>query len=170
MKKKTAKKGSARVVLKESPAKKFFKPTIENVGVKIVADNPSYIPQYHTEGSACVDLVSNSDDIRIPHRGIFKFDCGFSMELPPGYKACIVSRSGLASKGIIVANAPGIIDSDYRGKICVILANIGHELALIKRGDRIAQMYIEPVSKFDWLETVSLGATTRGSGGFGSTG
>jgi dUTP pyrophosphatase len=136
-----------------------------------------FIPQYQTEGSACVDLVANisptwpEGEVRLPHRGTIKIDCGFSMQLKPGYKANIRARSGLAAQGLIVSNGVGCVDHDYRGRIMVIVTNVGNVNPItIKHGQRIAQMEIEPVYRFEWVLTDVLDETNRGVGGFGSTG
>ena len=96
---------------------------------------------------------------------------GFAMALPEGYEAQIRPRSGLALKhGIVLPNAPGTIDADYRGEIKVILANLGNEDFTVERGMRIAQMVVAPVCRLVWRETDELPETVRGDGGFGSTG
>jgi dUTP pyrophosphatase len=97
--------------------------------------------------------------------------CGFAMALPLGYEAQVRPRSGLAAKhGVTVLNAPGTIDADYRGEVKVILVNHGQEPFEIRRGDRIAQMVVAPVSAVTFSERETLDETTRGAGGFGSTG
>ncbi|MBE7490772.1 MAG: dUTP diphosphatase [Planctomycetes bacterium] len=96
---------------------------------------------------------------------------GFCYEIPPGYEMQVRPRSGLALKhGITVLNAPGTIDADYRGELKVLLVNHGQEPFEIRRGERIAQIVVAPVSRATFTEADSLGDTTRGSGGFGSTG
>lgn len=150
---------------------------MKKVLAKIVADDPMFVPKYQTDGSACCDLVANvpmnSNNVRqltIVHRGTVLVDCGFSMEVPPGYKANIMARSGWATKGLIVTNGPGQIDSDYRNRIKVIVTNVGAQNpVVIQHGERIAQMSIEPVYMFEW-EMVSELSTTNRLGGFGSTG
>jgi len=97
--------------------------------------------------------------------------CGFYVALPEGCEAQIRPRSGLALKhGVIVPNSPGTIDADYRGEVCVILANISFQEFVIKRGMRIAQMVISPVVQAGLVEVDELAETARGSGGFGHTG
>jgi len=146
------------------------------VPVKIVADE-GFVPQYQTEGSVCVDLAASVPpdhagikQITLPHRASAVIDCGFCMELPKGYRASITARSGLASRGLMVSNSPGIIDSDYRGRVKVAVINVGKEIIVIKDGDRIAQMAIEPVYLFDFECVPALEPTERGEGCFGSTG
>lgn len=96
---------------------------------------------------------------------------GFSVEIPPGFEMQVRPRSGLALKhGVTVLNAPGTIDSDYRGELKVLLVNHGPEPFEIKRGERIAQIVIAPVSGAQFIEARELGDTGRGAGGFGSTG
>ena len=96
---------------------------------------------------------------------------GLSIALPEGYEAQVRPRSGLAAKhGVTVLNAPGTVDADYRGEICVLLINHGAEPFTIRRGERIAQMVIAPVAQVECVPVTSLSATERGSGGFGSTG
>jgi dUTP pyrophosphatase len=91
--------------------------------------------------------------------------------VPEGFEAQVRPRSGLALKqGLSIPNAPGTIDSDYRGEVKVILINLGQEPALIARGDRIAQLVIAPVARADIVEVATLDETARGAGGFGSTG
>jgi dUTP pyrophosphatase len=145
--------------------------------VKIVPQDPSLIPQYQTAGAACCDLVANipPDDngnrmIRVNHRAVARVDCGFVMEIPPGYKACVAARSGWASRGLIVTNGPGQIDSDYRDWVKVIVCNVGPENPIvIKHGDRIGQMWLEEVVQIEWEVTDKVSETDR-KGGFGSTG
>jgi len=97
--------------------------------------------------------------------------CGFAMAIPKGFEAQVRPRSGLASKfGITMINAPGTIDSDYRGEIRIILANLGSEPTTISRGDRIAQLVIAPVARAKLERVDTLPDTRRGGGGFGSTG
>jgi dUTP pyrophosphatase len=97
--------------------------------------------------------------------------CGFALAIPVGYEAQVRPRSGLATKhGITVINAPGTIDSDYRGEVKVALINQGKEPFSIERGTRIAQMLIAPVPRVRWQKVAELPPTSRGAGGFGHTG
>ena len=96
---------------------------------------------------------------------------GFSIALPPGYEGQVRPRSGLALRhGLTVANSPGTIDADYRGELCVILVNLGDKAVTIRRGDRIAQLVVAPVTRPVWREVSELPASRRGEGGFGHTG
>jgi dUTP pyrophosphatase len=96
---------------------------------------------------------------------------GLSIALPEGFEAQVRPRSGLALKfGVTCLNSPGTIDADYRGEVGVILANLGEEPFVIRRGDRIAQMVVARYARVAWTETEALDGTSRGAGGFGSTG
>lgn len=130
------------------------------------------LPSYATENSAGMDLYAAVPDHMTIAPGTWeKIPTGLSMALPFGYEAQIRSRSGLAlTDGIIVLNSPGTIDADYRGQIFVVLYNAGKKPFLLKRGMRIAQMVIAPVTQAEWLEIDRLNTTQRGTGGFGSTG
>jgi dUTP pyrophosphatase len=97
--------------------------------------------------------------------------CGFYLAVPVGYEAQMRPRSGLALKhGIVLPNSPGTIDADYRGEVCVILANVGREAFTVRRGMRIAQMVIAPVTRVEAAMVEELDDTARGQGGFGHTG
>lgn len=131
-------------------------------------------PQQQSAGAAGVDLVAALDPaeaLLLPPGGRALVPTGMAIALPPGYEGQVRPRSGLAARhGVTVLNSPGTIDADYRGEIKVILANFGEAPFEIRRGDRIAQLVVAPVStvRFDLRET--LDATDRGMGGFGSTG
>jgi len=135
-------------------------------------DSGAILPQYETEGAAGMDVRAFlSEDVRIPPLGRVKIPTGLFMEIPPGYEGQIRPRSGLAAKfGVTVLNAPGTIDSDYRGEVEVLLINLGSESFTVKSGDRIAQLVIAQVCKAEIEEPTTLGETKRGAGGFGSTG
>lgn len=167
--------------LVKTPSKKVSKKEVEltqKVLCKILVDDPMFLPQYQTDGSANCDLVANIPQnangvkqITVVHRGTVLIDCGFSIEVPPGYKANVMARSGWATKGLIVTNGIGQIDSDYRGRVKVIVTNVGAQNpVVIQHGERIAQMSIDPVYTFNWEVVDKLSETVRGSGGFGSTG
>ena len=130
------------------------------------------LPVYKTFGSSGMDLVAyvkNKMTIKPGKTAIIS--TGISLAIPNNHEIQIRPRSGLAAKkGISVLNTPGTIDSDYRGEIKVILINLGKKIFVIKSGDRIAQMILCPVSKAKLKEVTKLPKTTRGKGGFGSTG
>jgi dUTP pyrophosphatase len=132
------------------------------------------LPGQQSSGAAGVDLlaalgVSETRMLAPGARAIIP--CGFAMALPEGYEAQVRPRSGLAAKhGVTVLNSPGTIDADYRGEVQVILINFGQAAFEIRRGYRIAQMVVAPVSAVRFTERDSLDETQRGAGGFGSTG
>ncbi len=142
-----------------------------NVIVKILRDSPEIpLPEYATPQSAGMDLRANEGLVLNPGEtaGV---GTGLRIELPAGFEAQIRPRSGLALKhAISVPNAPGTIDADYRGEIRVILINLGKEPFVIKKGDRIAQMVVAPVTRAVWQPVEALGESERGEGGFGHTG
>jgi len=127
-------------------------------------------PFMATSGSAGFDLTATHAEQLLP--GVTAIvGTGISMEIPAGYVGMICPRSGLAAKhAITVANAPGIIDSDYRGEIKVLLANHATNVQFVSAGERIAQMVIVPVASIEFIEVEDVDETERGAGGFGSTG
>lgn len=132
------------------------------------------LPAYETAGASGLDLVAAVDagtPTVIDPGARALVPTGLAMALPPGFEAQIRPRSGLAARhGVTVLNSPGTIDADYRGEVKVILINHGDTPFEIHRGDRIAQMVIAPVMRARLVQTTDLEATTRGAGGFGSTG
>ena len=128
------------------------------------------LPAYATAGAAGMDIAS-AEDVAIPPRGRHAVSTGFALAIPAGYEIQVRPRSGLALKhGITVPNTPGTIDSDYRGEVKAILINHGEDDFVIRRGDRVAQLVIAPVTRAAFREVAELDETERGSGGFGSTG
>jgi dUTP pyrophosphatase len=128
------------------------------------------LPAYASDGAAGMDVVA-AETLTIRPGTRYAVATGFAMAIPPGYEVQVRPRSGLALKhGVTCLNTPGTIDSDYRGEVKVILANLGEEPFEIKRGDRIAQLVPAPVQRAAFAEVTSLDETTRGAGGFGSTG
>jgi dUTP pyrophosphatase len=130
------------------------------------------LPAPATRGSAGVDLVAAVEGEMVLEPGArLRVPTGLRVAIPAGYEGQVRPRSGLALRhGVTLPNAPGTIDSDYRGEIQVILHNGGHDPVVIRRGDRIAQLVIAPVAQPEWEEVDSLDATERGEGGFGHTG
>jgi dUTP pyrophosphatase len=137
--------------------------------VKIINESVLPLPKYQTQGSAGMDLMSN-ETINIPPNMVYAIDTGISIELPVGYEAQVRTRSGLSLKDIVVNNAPGTIDSDFRGRIRVILKNQSNAPYRVTMGDRIAQLVIAKVEKVEWVEADSMTETLRGERGFGSSG
>ena len=132
------------------------------------------LPAYETDGSAGMDLraaVAEDAPVTLQPGSRTLIPTGLSIALPADHEAQVRPRSGLALKfGITCLNSPGTIDADYRGEVGVILANLGAEPFTVRRGDRIAQMVIAPVTRGAFQEVDSLDDTARGAGGFGSTG
>jgi dUTP pyrophosphatase len=132
------------------------------------------LPSYQSKEAAGLDVVAGVPEgapVAIPPGARALIPTGFALELPRGYEAQVRPRSGLALKhGITLLNSPGTIDSDYRGELMVILVNHGDEPFLVRRGERIAQLVIAPVSHAEIVAAEELAATSRGPGGFGSTG
>jgi dUTP pyrophosphatase len=130
------------------------------------------LPAYQTSGAAGADLrAALHAPLQLAPSGRASVPTGLVLEIPDGFEVQLRPRSGLAARhGVTLVNAPGTIDSDYRGEIAVLLINLGTEPVTIERGDRIAQMVLAPVlqARFEAVETVSFSA--RGEGGFGSTG
>lgn len=128
------------------------------------------LPAYATHGAAGMDVVAAEDAVIAPGAR-HAVATGFAMAIPEGFEVQVRPRSGLALKhGVTCLNTPGTIDSDYRGEVKVILANLGDAPFAIARGDRIAQLVPAPVQRATLDEVMSLDQTMRGAGGFGSTG
>lgn len=143
------------------------------ISVQIKKMHPlAEIPKYMTSGSAGCDIkacLPEPLEIRPGER--LAVPTGLAFGIPEGYEIQVRPRSGLAIKqGITVVNAPGTIDSDYRGEVMVLLINLGKEPVRIAHGDRIAQCVLQKVSQVEWMVVESLDNTQRGAGGFGSTG
>ena len=139
------------------------------------------LPAYQSDQAAGMDLAACLDGgdthpgitLTPAHKGGLPIliPCGFAMALPPGWEGQVRPRSGLSTRfGVTMPNAPGTVDSDYRGPMMVPLINLGPEPYIVKHGARIAQLIIAPVARAAIVEVLDLDATERGSGGFGSTG
>ena len=140
--------------------------------IKMRNESSNPMPEYKTPGSAGMDLRAYLKDYIILRPGVRVFvPTGLYAEIPQGYEGQVRSRSGLSIKnGVVVLNAPGTVDSDYRGEICVILMNMGDEEFIIHNGDRVAQLVICPVVQAEIEPVDALDETERGEGGFGHTG
>ena len=140
--------------------------------INIINKSAHALPNYETIASAGMDLRANiSESITLKPLGRAIIKTGLFIALPIGYEAQVRPRSGLAAKnGITVLNSPGTIDADYRGEIGVILVNLSNDDVTIHNGERIAQMIIAKHERADWIEVQELTETSRGEGGFGSTG
>lgn len=143
-----------------------------NMEIKIINKSNHDLPHYETIASAGMDLrasISESRILKPLERSVV--GTGIFIELPVGMEAQVRPRSGLAAKkGVTVLNAPGTIDADYRGEIGVILVNLSNEEFTINNGERIAQLVIAKHERAEWIEVEELTDTSRGEGGFGSTG
>jgi dUTP pyrophosphatase len=142
------------------------------ISVKIINHSDNSLPQYSTLGSSGMDVKAwlKGPIVLKPMERVL-VPTGLFFELPGGYEVQIRPRSGMAIKqGITCLNSPGTIDADYRGEIKVILINLSIEDQTIQPGDRIAQLVLQKVEKFEWLEVDQINETTRGTGGFGHTG
>jgi len=130
------------------------------------------LPAYATAGSAGIDLLAAiTDPVELLPGRRALIATGLKLAIPSGFEAQIRPRSGLAvNHGVTVLNAPGTIDSDYRGELKVALINLGQEPMIIARGMRIAQLILARVERLEWLSVDTLDTTERGAGGFGSTG
>lgn len=140
--------------------------------INIINKSQHALPSYETGASAGLDLRANiSEAITINSLERILVKTGLFIELPIGYEAQVRPRSGLAFKnGVTVLNSPGTIDADYRGEIGVILVNLSNEPFTIQNGERIAQLVIAKHERAEWYEVNELTETSRGEGGFGSTG
>ena len=140
--------------------------------IKIINKSNHDLPNYETIASAGMDLRANISEaiaLKPLERAIVK--TGLFIELPIGYEAQVRPRSGLAAKkGVTVLNSPGTVDADYRGEIGVILVNLSNETFIVENGERIAQLIIAKHERAEWIQVQELTETSRGEGGFGSTG
>ena len=128
------------------------------------------LPRYASEDAAGLDVTA-AEELTLQPGERHAVATGFAIEIPRGFEVQVRPRSGLAFKnGITCLNTPGTIDSDYRGEVKVILVNLGQEAFEVRRGERIAQLVPAPVLRADFVEVGELGETSRGAGGFGSTG
>lgn len=157
----------------KTPLKTLLKNSVNvvmKVFVKLAPD--AHIPVYKTEGASGADLFAYiEDELVIRPRERCLVSTGVAVQLPPGYELQVRPRSGLALKhGVTVLNAPGTVDSDYRGELQVLLVNLGDEDFHMQKGDRIAQAVISKVERVSFEEVSSLDKTARGSAGYGSTG
>ena len=140
--------------------------------VKVMNRSGNPLPEYATAFAAGLDVrADNGEPIVLKPLGRAMVPTGLFLEIPSGYEVQVRPRSGLAAKkGVTVLNAPGTIDADYRGEVCVILVNLSSEDFVIERGERIAQLVLARHEKLEWESADSLAASGRGEGGFGSTG
>lgn len=144
--------------------------TVYNIAsVPTTLTNPECCPEYKTAGSAGADLKVNVN-VELNPNSTVVVTTGVSLAIPSGYVGLVFPRSGLASKGVTLANSVGVIDSDYRGEIQLALVNRGTNPVQLKQGDRVAQIVFLPTTQFPFVIQSNLNSTPRGTGGFGSTG
>lgn len=144
------------------------------VSVRVTKLRPSAkIPKYMSIGAAGCDITACLDDAPIviaPHQRV-AVPTGIAVEIPEGFEIQVRPRSGYAlKKGLTVVNAPGTIDSDYRGELMVLLINLSDDAVTVEPGDRIAQLVLQKVQRIEWVDADTLSETQRATGGFGSTG
>ncbi len=139
--------------------------------IKITRVGEVPLPAYQTDGAAGMDLSASLESpVILQARSRAKIPTGLKMEIPNGFEGQIRPRSGFAKeRGVTVLNAPGTVDSDFRGEVCVLLVNLGNLPVLISPLDRIAQIVFAPVTRVELVEAGALDETDRGEGGFGST-
>jgi dUTP pyrophosphatase len=130
------------------------------------------LPSYASAGAAGADLrAAVTEPLTVAPGARVAVPTGLILEIPDGWEGQVRPRSGLAIRhGLTVVNAPGTVDSDYRGEVKVLLINLGVEAVTIERGDRVAQLVVVPVARAEFAAAIDLGETARGPGGFGSTG
>ena len=144
--------------------------TADRIGVRFKLTDGAALPEYKTSGAAGADICSN-EDCSINPNSWKLVSTGLFPEIPENFEIQVRSRSGLAAKnGVFVLNSPGTVDSDYRGEIKVILANMSDKPFEIKKGDRIAQLVVSPVQQANFETVSEVSETERSAGGFGSTG
>ena len=140
--------------------------------VKVINRSSNLLPEYATEFSAGLDVrAANEEPIVLEPLARAMVPTGLYLEIPAGYEVQVRPRSGLAAKkGITVLNAPGTIDADYRGEVCVILVNLSGERFVVEKGERVAQLVLAKHERVEWEQVDELAESARGAGGFGSTG
>lgn len=140
--------------------------------VKVINRSGNALPEYATALAAGLDVRANNDEpIVLGPLERAMVPTGLFMEIPAGYEVQVRPRSGLAAKkGITVLNAPGTIDADYRGEVCVILVNLSNADFVVEKGERIAQLVLAKHERIEWECVNELASSERGEGGFGSTG
>ena len=144
---------------------------MDEIAVISLSDSGS-LPEYQTAGSAGADVRAHIEEAVVLSPGQRRLiPTGLRLQIPPGYEAQVRPRSGLALRhGVTMVNAPGTVDSDYRGEVGVLLINLGSEDFTVEPGDRVAQLVFAPVTRAQFLIASQLDESVRGQGGFGSTG
>ncbi|MDE5635894.1 MAG: dUTP diphosphatase [Muribaculaceae bacterium] len=142
------------------------------MSVQVINRSHHQLPAYATDGASGLDVRANLDEsVTLAPLERVLIPTGLFVSIPAGYECQVRPRSGLAAKyGVTVANAPGTIDSDYRGEIKVILVNLSQSPFVINDGERVAQLVFAPYQRIEWAPVANLDETDRGEGGFGHTG
>ena len=140
---KQVKKGTVTPVVPPSVARDYYTPEIKKIATQIKADDPKFVPEY--KGSAAI--LKAKDGATLPHRCTAAIDCGFSMTLPAGWKVVLNALPQWAAKGLVVTN-PGVV---AEGRMKVYVTNVGKEIILIRPGEEVAQLSVEPLYLFDWI-------------------
>ena len=142
------------------------------ISVQVINRSRHQLPAYATDGASGLDVRANLDEsVTLAPLERVLIPTGLFVSIPAGYECQVRPRSGLAAKyGVTVANAPGTIDSDYRGEIKVILVNLSQSPFVINDGERVAQLVFAPYQRIEWSPVANLDETDRGEGGFGHTG
>ena len=153
-------------------ARKLVSKAVRVKAVRLPHGRDLPLPAYQSAGAAGMDLLAAVDKpVTLQPGARALVPTGLVLEIPPGFEVQVRPRSGLALRhGITALNSPGTIDSDYRGEVQVLLANLGDEPFAIARGERIAQLVVQRVERAELVATNSISETARGAGGFGSTG
>ncbi|HVQ43570.1 MAG TPA: dUTP diphosphatase [Candidatus Saccharimonadia bacterium] len=140
--------------------------------VRIINKSRHPLPEYHTAGAAALDVRANLEaPVTLGPLGRALVPTGLFVAVPEGYEMQVRPRSGLAAKhGVTTVNAPGTIDSDYRGELKIIMVNLSDEPYTIEDGDRVAQVLVKPVERVEWVEVEAHDETERGEQGYGHTG
>lgn len=148
---------------------KTIKSLLKGIGRRTVKVLSDYLPEYKTDGAACFDLASNETHT-FNNNELYVLGTGLSAEIPSGYCILVFARSSLGIKKLIIPNSVGVIDSDYRGEIKVPLISLNEDSITIEKGQRIAQAMLVKLTRANLTLADSLTSTSRGAGGFGSTG
>lgn len=148
---------------------KVIKSLLKCIGRRTVKILSDYLPEYKTDGAACFDLASNETHT-FNNNELYVLGTGLSAEIPSGYCILVFARSSLGIKKLIIPNSVGVIDSDYRGEIKVPLISLTEDSITIEKGQRIAQAMLVKLTRANLILADSLTSTSRGAGGFGSTG
>jgi dUTPase len=143
---KEVKKASCCVCVSDSVAKGYVQPFLHKVATKVVVDEETFMPTYMGDSPTVSIRAKLVESARLPHRAMQTIDCGFSMELPPGYKAVFEAAVSLKTKGMFV------VDSTFKDRVTVTVLNAGREIVPINNGDVVAEMSVQPIYLFDWVD------------------